>query len=153
VGIEEKDEDYRPYDTLKAIGFTKDEAKGLLSTITDAGDKQLPPTPKKPPDVVVSFSQQRAERRARLRKVLLIVWGYAVAIWLYVIALQLFYPVSIYWPLATWLPIRVDYVGEGAFIFSFFVATAIVMWGAKRITRPLRPDSDSTTPTGTPRSQ
>jgi len=150
--VEEESEDYRPYDTLKAIGFTKDEAKGLLSNIEQAADKQLPPLPKKPPDMMVSFSKQRAERRARLRKVLLVVWGYAFVVWLYVIALQFFYPASIYMPFATWLPIRVDYVGEAAFILSFCVATAIVFWGAKRITRPLRPDSDSNTPSGTSQS-
>ena len=57
-----------------------------------------------------------------IQRALVVVWGYAVAVWLYVIAMQLRYPDSVYWSLAVWLPIRLDYFGEAAFILSFLLA-------------------------------
>lgn len=45
-----------------------------------------------------------------------------MGVWLYVIAMQLRYPDSVYWPLAVWLPIRLDYLGEAAFVLSFVFA-------------------------------
>lgn len=138
VTEKERDELYRPYDTLKAIGFTKDEAKGFLTNIENAITTQSPTAPKTaPPEIAVKFRAQRSElRRSRFKSLLLIVWGYAFALWLYVIALQFFYPESIYWPFATWLPVRLDYVGEAAFVSSFFIATAVTMWNTKRSLRP-----------------
>jgi len=51
-----------------------------------------------------------------------VIWGYSMGVWLYVIAMQLRYPDSVYWPLAVWLPIRLDYLGEAAFVLSFVFA-------------------------------
>ena len=134
---EENDENYRPYDTLKAIGFTKDEAKGLLENIEQAADVQLPPEPKKAPDIELKFrAQKSAMRRSQLKKILLIAWGYAFAVWIYVITIQALHPEWIYSPFATWLPIRMDYVGEGAFITSFIIITVVTMWNTKRSMRP-----------------
>jgi len=133
VAKEEEDENYRPYDTLKAIGFTKDEAKGFLTNIEEAGATQLPPEPKKEPEMEVKFRAQKSElRRTRFKKLLLIVWGYAFAVWIYVITIQFFHPEWIYEPFATWLPIRMDYVGEAAFVSSFIIITAVTMWNTKR---------------------
>lgn len=57
-----------------------------------------------------------------IQRVSLVFWGYCFTVWLYVIAMQLRYPNSVYWPLAVWLPIRLDYLGEGAFILSLISA-------------------------------
>jgi hypothetical protein len=39
--------------------------------------------------------------------------------------MQLQYPTSVSWGLAVWLPIRLDYLGEAAFMFSFLFAMII----------------------------
>lgn len=137
---------YRPYDTLKAIGLTKEEAKSFLARVENLAPSQNVSEPKSEAEIVVKYSAQRSERRrCRSKSLLLIGWGYAVAVWLYVVAMQLVYPNSVYWSLATWLPIRMDYVGEGAFIFSFIVAGAVTMWNARLSLRtgrnPAKPDA------------
>ena len=129
------DDDYRPYDTLKAIGFTKEEAKGFLGYIEASAEAQLPPEPKKAPDMEVKFREQKQSRRAQLKNILLIVWGYAFAVWLYVIAVQFLHPDWIYQPFATWLPIRMDYMGEAAFVASFIIITTVTMWHTKEGSR------------------
>jgi hypothetical protein len=144
---EDEYENYRPYDTLKAIGFTKDQAKGLLANIEEAAATQLPPEPKKAPEIEIKFQTQRAElRRRRFKNILLIVWGYAFAVWLYVIAIQLFHPQWIYGPFATWLPIRMDFVGEAAFVVSFIIITAITMRNTKRSMYTRRPETEPNMP-------
>jgi hypothetical protein len=148
VTEKESDELYRPYDTLKAIGFSTDDAKSFLGGIEDAAANQIEAEPKREPETVVKYNERRsAQRRSRVKGLLLIVWGYAVAVWLYVIAMQLFYPNSLYWPVATWLPIRLDYFGESAFIFSFIVSIAVMMWSTKLSPRtdrnPPKPDAAS----------
>jgi hypothetical protein len=143
---EEQDEDYRPYDTLKAIGFTKDDAKGFLAKIEESAAAQLPPEPKKPPEMQVKFREDKAKlRRIQTRNLLLIVGVYALAIWIYVVAVQVSHPDWIYLPFATWLPIRMDYVGEGAFIASFIIIAAVTMWNTKRTLRPRRRETDADT--------
>jgi hypothetical protein len=93
----ELNELYRPYDTLKAIGFSKEEAKSFLAGIEDACSSQTITEPKSEAERVVKYSAQRSElRRAQSKGLLLVVWGYAFAVWLYVIAMQFFYPQSIY---------------------------------------------------------
>jgi len=132
VNESESRELYRPYDTLKAIGFTKDEAKSFLAGVENAFDSQTIITPKSEPDRVLKYRAERSElRRSRLKSLLMIAWGYTFAVWLYVVAMQLFHPESLYWPLATWMPIRLDYFGEAAFICSFLMATAVTMWNTR----------------------
>jgi len=144
---EEADENYRPYDTLKAIGFSKDEAKGLLTSIEEAAATRLPPEPKKAPDIEVKFQVQKSElRRIRLKRLLIIVWGYAFAVWLYVVATQFLNPAWIYEPFATWLPIRMDYIGEAAFAASFIIIIAIMMANTKRGIRPKNQVTDPNPP-------
>ncbi len=57
-----------------------------------------------------------------IRRVGMVIWGYWLAVWLYVIAMQLRYPNSVRWLLAVWLPVRLDYLGEAAFFLSFVFA-------------------------------
>jgi hypothetical protein len=73
-----------------------------------------------------------------IQRASMVVWGYSVGVWLYVIAMQLRYPNSVYWPLAIWLPIRLDYLGETAFIFSFLFAMIAVSASTltKRFNKP-----------------
>lgn len=143
----ESDELYRPYDTLKAIGFSKDDAKSFLGAIENEAASQIKAEPKSEPEMTVKHSTQRAERRRyRVMGFLVVVCGFAFAVWLYVIAMQFFYPASIYWPLATWLPIRLDYVGEAAFVFSLFLAIAVVVLKTRMRPRrnPAKPNVTST---------
>ena len=51
-----------------------------------------------------------------------ILWAFSIGIWVYVVAFQVANPMSPYWLVAPWLPIRMDYFGEIAFIFSFVFA-------------------------------
>ena len=146
VTEKESDELYRPYDTLKAIGFSTDDAKSFLGRIENEAASQIKAEPKSEPETVVKYRTQHSERRhSRLTGFLVVVCGFAFAVWLYVIAMQLFYPKSIYWPLATWLPIRLDYVGEAAFVFSLFTALAVAMLNARMRTRrnPAKPNVPS----------
>jgi len=145
VAKEEEDENYRPYDTLKSIGFTTEEAKGFLTNIESNAKAQLPPEPKKAPDVQVKFSTQKAQlRHFRRRNAFVIMGGFTFAVWLYVIAVQFLHPDWIYGPFATWLPIRMDYVGEAAFIFSFIILVAFALEHARSgsIQRRLKADNN-----------
>lgn len=57
--------------------------------------------------------------------IIAVLWFYSLAIWIYVVAFQIANPVSLYWPVAWWLPIRMDYFGEAGFITSFTLA---IIW-------------------------
>jgi hypothetical protein len=69
--------------------------------------------------------QQLLDRIATLRSFAAVLWAYSFAIWIYVIVFQYTNPGSVYWPLATWLPIRLDYFGEAGFLSSFLFA---IIW-------------------------
>jgi hypothetical protein len=139
VNETESGELYRPYDTLTAIGFTRSEAKSFLGGIENAFNRQTIIAPKNEPDRVLKYRAERSElRRSHFKNLLLIACGYTFAIWLYVVTMQLFHPESLYWPLATWLPIRLDYFGEAAFILSFTMATAVPMLNTGLNLRPSR---------------
>ena len=60
--------------------------------------------------------------KARLQRVSIVLCIYSFVVWLYVIAMQLRYLVTVYWPFAQWIPIRMDYLAETAFLFSFIFA-------------------------------
>ncbi len=51
-----------------------------------------------------------------------VLWGYSLAVWLYVVAMQLANADAVYWGLAWWLPVRLDYLGEAGFVLSFVFA-------------------------------
>jgi len=141
---EEEDENYRPYDTLKVIGFTKDEAKGFLTNIESAASSQLPPEPKKAPDIEVKFRAQKTQlRHAQFRNLFLIVGGYAFAVLIYVIMIQVLHPDWLYAPLATRLPIRLDYVGDAAFVALFVIMTGVTMLNTKRAMQTERQQTGS----------
>lgn len=53
---------------------------------------------------------------------------FGLAAWAYVVAMQLSNPDSVTWPLAWWLPIRMDYFAEIAFIIS---AAGFFVWRLK----------------------
>lgn len=74
-------------------------------------------------------------RLTLIQRASIVIWGYSVAVWLYVIAMQLRYPNSVTWPLAVWVPIRLDYLGEAAFVLSFAFAmiTALVSVVKRRV--------------------
>ena len=49
---------------------------------------------------------------------------FSLLVWLYVIAMQIAHPESVSWTFTYWLRVRMDYIGEIAFIISiisFFV--------------------------------
>jgi hypothetical protein len=69
--------------------------------------------------------QQFLNRFATLRNLVAVLWVYSFAVWVYVIAFQFSNPNSVYWPLATWFPMRLDYFGELGFLASFVLA---IIW-------------------------
>ena len=84
-------------------------------------------------DVVERIGSHSKSHLTSLQRFGVVVWGYCFAVWLYVIAFQLRYPFSAYVNLAWWLPIRMDYLGEVAFVLSFIFALIVALYsGAKR---------------------
>jgi hypothetical protein len=110
-----------PLETLTLIGFTRNEANAFLGRIENSF---TPP---------IKVFRYRKEQRNFLnyRKFLTVVWGYALMVWAYVVAMQLRFPESVYWRLALWLPIRMDYLGEIAFVSSFILACGIAIGNAR----------------------
>jgi hypothetical protein len=60
------------------------------------------------------------------------VFLFGLLTWGYVIAMQLKYPWSPYDQLAVWVPIRLDYFGEMAFILSMVAYFVLKFWETKR---------------------
>lgn len=137
---EESEIPYRPYDTLRKIGLSKDDAVGLLTRIEDAA-AQLPPEPEKPPDAQVKYREQKQHRHSHKKRILMVIGAYAIAVWIYVVSMQAIHPDWMYASFATWLPIRMDYVGEGAFVFSF-IAIIAALWNRNRALHLSRPETD-----------
>lgn len=52
--------------------------------------------------------------------------------WGYVVAVQLALPCLLYGPLAEWVPIRLDYFGEAAFILSIMAYLILKFWQAPK---------------------
>jgi len=73
-------------------------------------------------ETIMRISSDAQPRRNSIRRVCFVLWGYSFAIWLYVIAYQLSNNGDVYDPLAWWLPIRMDYLGEAAFVLSLIFA-------------------------------
>ena len=108
-------------ETLTAMGLTQQEAKGFLNRIENSFTGQT--------SKLIRYKQQKTH--VKHKRALMVVWAYAFIVWLYVIAMQLQYPNSVYWPFAVWIPIRMDYLGEMAFISSFILAIALTLWNTK----------------------
>jgi len=93
-------------------------------------------------DMGVKYRAQKAQlRHSQTKKLLLILAGQALAVWVYLVAIQLLHPDWIYGPFAQWFPLRMDYVGEAAFFASFIAITAAEMWNAKRNVYRQRPET------------
>ncbi|MCD6547617.1 MAG: hypothetical protein J7K22_03635 [Nanoarchaeota archaeon] len=54
---------------------------------------------------------------------------FGLLVWLYVIAMQIAHPESVNWTFVYWLPIRMDFVGEIAFVISFL---GFLIWQLKK---------------------
>lgn len=63
----------------------------------------------------------------KIRNLLWLCCFYSFTIFVYVIAMQIADPASVYWPVAKWLPIRMDFFGEAGFIISFIFAAAAIL--------------------------
>jgi len=109
--------DRDPYDVLTSIGLTGSESRELMKRIETERRNQTR-------RLFISTKKSSTW----LRRVVAVFWVYSLIVWLYVIAMQLRYPESPYWAFAQWLPVRMDYLGELAFFFSFiFGIFAITM--------------------------
>jgi len=103
-------------DWSDGVGHHLDKIWSRLDSSPSMATGQIPISPKH------RFSQGRLATR---RMAITILWAYSFAIWVYVVAFQIANPMSPYWPVALWLPIRMDYFGEIAFVLSFVFA---IVW-------------------------
>ena len=110
-----------PYDVLNSIGLTRDESRKLMSRLETERREQTR-------QLFVSAKKSSTW----LRRVVIMFWAYSLIVWLYVIAMQLRYPESPYWPFAQWIPIRMDYLGELAFFFSFILGIFAIGWSTRQ---------------------
>jgi hypothetical protein len=110
-----------PMEILTSMGLTGAESRQLMKRI-EAERK----------DQALKLFVSAKKSSTRLRRVTIILWMYSLIFWLYVIAMQLRYPESPYWPLAQWLPVRMDYVGEVAFILSFVFGILVINWTSRQ---------------------
>ena len=83
-------------------------------------------------DVILRIGWNTWPRRTLIRRFCTVSWGYCLAVWLYVIAYQLRYNDSVYNTLAWWFPIRMDYLGEAAFVLSFLFALIVALYSAAK---------------------
>jgi hypothetical protein len=100
---------------LTSIGLTQEDARQFLRRLPQLQESRG----------MTTISRHRDFSRLQRLSIVLCAWS--LSVWLYVIAMQLRYPDAVYWPLAVWLPIRLDYLGEAAFILSliFAIITAL----------------------------
>jgi len=104
---------------LTSIGLTQEDARQFLRRI---------------PQLQESRGMTISRRRdfSRLQHLSIVLCAWSLSVWLYVIAMQLRYPDAVYWPLAVWLPIRLDYLGEAAFILSLIFAIITALFQINR---------------------
>jgi hypothetical protein len=91
---------------LTSIGLTQEDARQFLRRLPQLLESRG----------MTIISKPRDFSRLQHLSIVLCVWS--LSVWVYAIAMQLRYPEAVYWPLAVWLPIRLDYLGEAAFILS-----------------------------------
>jgi len=96
-------------DWSDAVGGHLDKVWNRCDSKPDMATGQVP----------ITIESRSSVSRLASRKLFAILWAYSFAIWIYVIAFQIAVPGSLYWNVAWWLPIRMDYFGEIGFIFSF----------------------------------
>ena len=73
-------------------------------------------------ETIIRIGSKNPTRASLVRRVCSVISGYSLAVWLYVIAYQMFNPDDVYDVLVWWLPIRMDYIAEVAFTLSFIFA-------------------------------
>lgn len=56
---------------------------------------------------------------------------FGLTLWGYVVAMQLGDADSVYTPVAQWVPIRLDYLGEAAFVLSMVAYFLLKFWETK----------------------
>ena len=110
-----------PKEVLASIGMTDAESRHLLKRIEDERRDQA-----------LRLFVSAKKSSTKLRRVTIILWIYSLIVWLYVIAMQLRYPESPYWPLAQWVPVRMDYLGEVAFFLSFIFGILVISWTTRQ---------------------
>jgi hypothetical protein len=110
-----------PKQVLASIGMTDAESRHLLKRIEDERKDQA-----------LRLFVSAKKSSTKLRRVTIILWIYSLIVWLYVIAMQLRYPESPYWPLAQWVPVRMDYLGEVAFFLSFIFGILVISWTTRQ---------------------
>lgn len=66
--------------------------------------------------------------RVLVVRLLRVLGSFCLLVWGYVVAMQLTYPESTHWSLAEWLPIRMDYLAEVAFVVAFAAYAAAELW-------------------------
>lgn len=108
---------------LTSIGLTQEDARQFL--------RRLPQLQESRGMTIIS----RRRDFSRLQRLSIVLCAWSLSVWLYVIAMQLRYPDAVYWPLAVWLPIRLDYLGETAFILSLIFAIITAFFQIDRNTR------------------
>ncbi len=113
-----------PLEVLTKIGLTPKEANAFLNHVENSFTTNIQPAR-------IVMYRQRITNSFNLKSLLIVVSGYALLVWLYVIAMQLRFPESVYWPLALWLPIRMDYFGESAFLLSFILVIVVAIRNTK----------------------
>ena len=101
---------------LTSIGLTHEDARQFL--------KRLPQLQRRRGGTIISNPRDFS----KFQRLTIVLCAWSLSVWLYVIAMQLQYPEAVYWPLAVWVPIRLDYLGEAAFVLSFVFAviTALI---------------------------
>ena len=110
-----------PKQVLASMGLTDAESRQLMKRIEDERKDQA-----------LRLFVSAKKSSTKLRRVTIILWIYSLIVWLYVIAMQLRYPESPYWPLAQWVPVRMDYLGEVAFFLSFIFGILVISWTTRQ---------------------
>jgi hypothetical protein len=113
--IREKD----PHEVLRSIGLTASESHELFKRIEESRTHLL----------VVGLKKSSS----KLKRLTVLVWAYTLIVWVYVIAMQLRYPESPYWIFAQWVPVRMDYIGEAAFLLSFILGIFVTSWTVRQV--------------------
>ena len=109
--------DKDPVEVLASIGLTGAERQRLMEKIE--ADRR---------DSARRLFHRASRSSLILRYLTMILWLYSFLVWLYVIAMQLRYNESPYWPLAWWMPVRLDYLGETSFVLSFLLGILMIRW-------------------------
>ena len=110
-----------PFEVLTSIGLTGTESRAFMRRVETKRREQTR-----------QLFLAAKKSSTWLRRVVVLFWAYSLVIWLYVIAMQLYDPAAPYWPIMTWLPLRMDYIGELAFALSFILGFFAIAWSNRQ---------------------